>query len=65
MDDETRYRIDGVNCILTAKEREIALGVIDVLREGKMMTEALEVISRRFRLQPRAVADWYYSQRSL
>ena len=65
MDDETRYRIDGVNCILTAKESETALGVIDVLREGKMMTEALEVISRRFRLQPRAVADWYYSQRSL
>ena len=51
-----------IDTILTDKERQTALDVINALRKADMMTEALEVISRRFALQPKAVADWYYSQ---
>jgi len=53
-----------IDSILTEKEKETALFVIDSLRKADMMTEALEVVSRRFALQPKALADWYYSKRS-
>lgn len=52
-----------IDTILTEHQKQTALDVIDVLRNDDMMTEALEVISRRFALQPKAVADWYYSKR--
>lgn len=53
-----------IDAILTERQKETTLGIIDVLRKADMMTEALEVISRRFSLQPKAIADWYYSQGS-
>ncbi|KKN78463.1 hypothetical protein LCGC14_0349950 [marine sediment metagenome] len=58
------HRVGLVNSILTDGEKLTALRVIDLLREANMMTEALEVISRRFAIRVKAIADWYYSQRS-
>lgn len=55
--------INVIDSILTEHEKLVALDVIDALRKANMMTEALEVVSRRFALQPKALADWYYSQR--
>ena len=51
-----------IDTVLTEHEKQTVRDVIDALRKANMMTEALEVISRRFALQPKAIADWYYTQ---
>ncbi len=52
-----------VESILTEKEKTTALEIIDCLRKNNMMTDALGLISRRFSISVRAIADWYYKQR--
>ena len=52
-----------IDSTLTEHEKQTTLDIIDCLRKANMMTEALGVIARRFALRPKAIADWYYSQR--
>ena len=49
--------------ILTKHEKQVALNILDCLRNNNMMAEGLEIIARRFGLRLKTLATWYYSQR--
>ncbi len=56
---------DTIDAILTKREKEIAIQIIDSAGEIGMKGDGLGIIANRFGFQLEAVADWYYNQKAI
>ncbi len=56
---------DTIDTILTEREKEIAIQIIDSAGEIGMTGDGLGIIANRFGFQLKAVADWYYNQKAI